>query len=75
LIFKIVAEAESDLLAGTLLGHSDQLEGVSTPPPQKLSTYGYITVALLALGFLLFISRRKKQRSQIDLLEKHGKEA
>ena len=75
LIFKIVAEAESDLLAGTLLGHSEQLEGVNTPPPQKLSTYGYITLALLALGFFLFILRRKKQRSQIDLLEKHGKEA
>ncbi|NBS82740.1 MAG: hypothetical protein EBS62_13405 [Betaproteobacteria bacterium] len=75
LIFKIVAEAESDLLAGTLLGHSEQLEGVNTPPPQNLSLYGYITLALLALGFFLFILRRKKQRPQMDLLEKHGKEA
>jgi hypothetical protein len=71
----IVSEAESDLLAGTLLGHSEQPEGVNAPPPQMLSPYGYITLALLALGFFLFILRRKKQRSQIDLLEKHGKEA
>ena len=75
LVFMIVSEAESDLLAGTFLGHSEQPEGVNAPPPQMLNRYGYITLALLALGFVLFILRRKKQRSQIDLLEKHGKEA